>query len=46
LAIARRTGVATIALHARASSLRALERFVGRARRADVELVEVRALGS
>jgi hypothetical protein len=46
LAIARRTGVATIALHARSSSLRALERFVGRARRADVELVDVRALGS
>jgi len=46
LAIARRTGVATVALHARASSLRALERFVERARRADVELVDLRALAS
>jgi polysaccharide deacetylase 2 family uncharacterized protein YibQ len=46
LAIARRTGVATIALHARVTSLRAFERFARRARRDDVELVDVRELAS
>jgi len=39
LAIARRTGVATVAVHARPGSLRALERFAARADRDDVAIV-------
>jgi hypothetical protein len=44
LAIARRTGLATIALHARSSSAAALERFADRAQRGGVDIVEMRAL--
>jgi len=41
LAIARRTGVATVAVHARPSSREALERFAARAERDGVDLVDV-----
>lgn len=44
MAIARRTGLATIALHARKSSMRALERFTDRAQREGVDIVQLRAL--
>jgi hypothetical protein len=44
LAIGRRTGVATVALHARPSSLRALERFAERVDRDGAEIVDIRAL--
>jgi hypothetical protein len=44
IAIARRTGLATVALHARGSSVAALERFTDRAQRNGVEIVQMRAL--
>lgn len=44
LGIARRTGVATVTLHARPSSLRALDRFALRARRDGVDLVDLGTL--
>lgn len=43
-AIAERTGVATVAVHARDDSRQALERFVARAQRDGVEFVDVAAL--
>jgi Divergent polysaccharide deacetylase len=45
LAIARRTGIATVALHARASSRDSLERFAVRAERDGVDLVDVAGIG-
>lgn len=44
LAVARRTGAATIAVHARDASRRALERFAARAGRDGVDLVELLTL--
>lgn len=44
LATAQRTGTATVAVHARDGSRRALERFAARAERDGAELVDVQAL--
>jgi hypothetical protein len=45
LAIAQRTGVAILAIHARPGSRRALERFAARARRDGAELVSLAGIG-
>ncbi|GAC1573232.1 MAG: hypothetical protein NVS3B7_04380 [Candidatus Elarobacter sp.] len=44
LAIARRSGVAAVAVHARPSSLRALERFAIRAERSGATLVDIASI--
>ena len=46
LAIARRTGVAVVALHARPRTYAAIERFVRRARNDDVDIVPIDRLAS
>ena len=46
IAVADRTGVAIVAVHARDSSRRALERFAARATRDGVKLVDVKAIAS
>ncbi|HTJ26908.1 MAG TPA: divergent polysaccharide deacetylase family protein [Candidatus Limnocylindria bacterium] len=46
LAIAQRTGVAIVAVHARPSSLRALERFAARARRDGARLVSLAGIAA
>lgn len=45
LAIAQRTGVVVVAVHARPGSLQALERFAARARRDGAELVSLASIG-